>query len=87
MLLYNPYDLIIIEENVIPPENIEELMLALKELEDVNWIQFSVVFTQAMTSLETIAERPNKKGYFTGLHLSQEEVDIFRKVITYLAVI
>ena len=27
MLLYNPYDLIIIKENVIPEENIEELML------------------------------------------------------------
>ena len=27
MLLYNPYDLIIIKENVIPQENIEEIML------------------------------------------------------------
>jgi len=27
MMLYNPYDLIIIKENVIPQENIEELML------------------------------------------------------------
>ena len=27
MLLYNPYDLIIIKKDVIPQENIEELML------------------------------------------------------------
>ena len=26
-MLYNPYDLIIIKENVIPQENIEEIML------------------------------------------------------------
>ena len=35
MLLYNPYDLIIIEENVIPPENIEELMLLTNNTEDI----------------------------------------------------
>ena len=35
MLLYNPYDLIIIEENVVPPENIEELMLLTNNTEDI----------------------------------------------------
>ena len=35
-LLYNPYDLIIIKENVIPEENIEELMLLTNNTKDIS---------------------------------------------------
>ncbi len=35
MMLYNPYDLIIIKENVIPQENIEELMLLTNNTKDI----------------------------------------------------
>ena len=36
MMLYNPYDLIIIKENVIPQENIEELMLLTNNTKDIS---------------------------------------------------
>ena len=35
MLLYNPYDLIIIKDNVIPQENIEEIMLLTNNTKDI----------------------------------------------------
>tara|TARA_B100000700_G_scaffold194146_1_gene213839 strand:+ start:1987 stop:2616 length:630 start_codon:yes stop_codon:yes gene_type:complete len=35
MMLYNPYDLIIIKENIIPPNNIEELMLLTNNTKDI----------------------------------------------------
>ena len=36
MLLYNPYDLIIIKENVIPQEHIEDLMLLTNNTKDIS---------------------------------------------------
>ena len=36
MLLYNPYDLIIIKENVIPEENLEEIMLLTNNTKDIS---------------------------------------------------
>jgi len=36
MMLYNPYDLIIIKENVIPQENIEEIMLLTNNTKDIS---------------------------------------------------
>ena len=36
MLLYNPYDLIIIKENVIPQENLEEIMLLTNNTKDIS---------------------------------------------------
>ena len=35
-MLYNPYDLIIIKENVIPEENIEEIMLLTNNTKDIS---------------------------------------------------
>ena len=35
-MLYNPYDLIIIKQNVIPQENIEELMLLTNNTKDIS---------------------------------------------------
>ena len=35
-MLYNPYDLIIIKENVIPQENIDELMLLTNNTKDIS---------------------------------------------------
>ena len=36
MMLYNPYDLIIIKENVIPQENIDEIMLLTNNTKDIS---------------------------------------------------
>jgi len=36
MLLYNPYDLIIIKENVIPEENLEQIMLLTNNTKDIS---------------------------------------------------
>ena len=36
MLLYNPYDLIIIKENVIPEENFEDIMLLTNNTKDIS---------------------------------------------------
>ena len=36
MMLYNPYDLIIIQENVIPQESIDELMLLTNNTKDIS---------------------------------------------------
>ena len=36
MMLHNPYDLIIIKENVIPEENIEEIMLLTNNTKDIS---------------------------------------------------
>ena len=36
MLLHNPYDLIIIKENIIPQENIEEIMLLTNNTKDIS---------------------------------------------------
>ena len=36
MMLHNPYDLIIIQENVIPQENIEEIMLLTNNTKDIS---------------------------------------------------
>ena len=36
MMLHNPYDLIIIQENVIPQEHIEELMLLTNNTKDIH---------------------------------------------------
>ena len=36
MMLYNPYDLIIIKENVIPQEHIEEIMLLTNNTQDIH---------------------------------------------------
>ena len=35
-MLYNPYDLIIIKENVIPQEHIEEIMLLANNTKDIS---------------------------------------------------
>ena len=48
MLLHNPYDLIIIKENIIPEESIEELILLTNNKKDIN---------QA-----TIISKPDKDG-------------------------
>ena len=36
VMLYNPYDLIIIKENVIPQQNIEELMVLTNNTKDIS---------------------------------------------------
>lgn len=36
MMIYNPYDLILIKENVIPQENIEEIMLLTNNTKDIS---------------------------------------------------
>ena len=36
MMQHNPYDLIIIKENVVPPKHIEELMLLTNNKEEIS---------------------------------------------------
>ena len=55
MLLYNPYDLIIIKENVIPEENLEEIMLLTNNTKDI---------TQA-----TIIDKKKEDGHDTDLEV------------------
>ena len=52
MMLYNPYDLIIIKENVIPQDHIEEIMLLTNNTKDIH--QATIVNDdKSETNLET----------------------------------
>jgi len=61
MLLYNPYDLIIIKENVIPQENIEELMLLTNNTKDIS--QATIINDDDKTQGETKLETRNTLWY------------------------
>ena len=65
MLLYNPYDLIIIKENIIPPENIEELMLLTNNKDTV---QATTVNNEKEDGTETNLEVRNTLWY----HITEE---------------
>ena len=73
-ILYNPYDLIIIKENVIPQENLEEIMLLTNNTKDIsnatiiNKVKEEETGDSHETNLETrntlwyhITEEMNKK--------------------------
>ena len=52
MMLHNPYDLIIIKENVIPPQNMEEIMLLTNNTKDISNATI-INNTEEETDLET----------------------------------
>ena len=56
-MLYNPYDLIIIKEKVIPQENIEELMLLTNNTKDIS--QATIINNDKADNSETNLEVRN----------------------------
>ena len=61
MLLHNPYDLIIIKENVIPQENIEEIMLLTNNTKDIS--HATIVNDKKEDGCETNLETRNTLWY------------------------
>ena len=60
-MLYNPYDLIIIKEDVIPYENIEELMLLTNNTKDI--VQATIINDKKENNQETDLETRNTLWY------------------------
>ena len=60
-MLYNPYDLIIIKEKVIPQENIEELMLLTNNTKDIS--QATIINNDKADNSETNLEVRNTLLY------------------------
>ena len=60
-MLYNPYDLIIIKEKVIPQENIEELMLLTNNTKDIS--QATIINNDKADNSETNLEVRNTLWY------------------------
>ena len=61
MLLHNPYDLIIIKENVIPQENIEEIMLLTNNTKDIS--HATIINDKKEDGYETNLETRNTLWY------------------------
>ena len=66
MMLHNPYDLIIIQENVIPQENIEEIMLLTNDTKDIS--HATVINDDDKTQGDTNLETRNTLWY----HITEE---------------
>ena len=54
MMLYNPYDLIIIKENVIPQENIDEIMLLTNNTKDIH--QATIIYKKGEEQVDSHEE-------------------------------
>ena len=65
-MLYNPYDLIIIKENVIPQENLEEIMLLTNNTKDIH--QATIINDKKKNESETNLETRNTLWY----HITEE---------------
>ena len=65
-ILYNPYDLIIIKENVIPQENLEEIMLLTNNTKDIH--QATIINDKKKNESETNLETRNTLWY----HITEE---------------
>jgi predicted 2-oxoglutarate/Fe(II)-dependent dioxygenase YbiX len=74
MLLYNPYDLIIIKENIIPQENIEEIML-LTNNKDIS--QATTINTDDKENPNTNLEVRNTLWY----HVTEEMAKKFEQAV------
>ena len=66
MMLYNPYELIIIQENVIPQENIEQLMLLTNNTKDIT--NATIINDEKEDGHETNLETRNTLWY----HITEE---------------
>ena len=75
MLLYNPYDLIIIKENVIPQENIEEIMLLTNNTKDIS--NATVINKDKEDGCEENLETRNTLWY----HITEEMVKKFEEAV------
>ena len=83
MMLYNPYDLIIIKQNVIPQENIEELMLLTNNTKDIT--HATVINDKKEDGHETNLETRNTLWYNIteemAVRLEQAVAGCFREVV------
>ena len=82
-MLYNPYDLIIIKENVIPPQNIEELMLLTNNTKDIS--QATIINKDKEDGSEKNLEVRNTLWYpitdQLAKHLEESVADCFRQFV------
>ena len=83
MLLHNPYDLIIIEENVIPQKNIEELMLLTNNTKETS--QATTINSDDKEKSDTNLEVRNTLWYNIpeemGSNLEHAVADCFRNIV------
>ena len=69
-ILYNPYDLIIIIENVIPQENLEEIMLLTNNTKDIH--QATIINDKKKNESETNLETRNTLWYAITEEMAQK---------------
>ena len=74
-MLYNPYDLILIKENVIPPDHIEEIMLLTNNTKDI--CQATIINKDKEDESETDLEARNTLWY----HITEEMYGNFEKAV------
>jgi len=75
MLLHNPYDLIIIQKNVIPEENLEEIMLLTNNTKDIS--HATVINDKKESGCETDLETRNTLWY----HITEEMSHKFEQAV------
>jgi predicted 2-oxoglutarate/Fe(II)-dependent dioxygenase YbiX len=75
MMLHNPYDLIIIKENVIPQENIEEIMLLTNNTKDIS--NATIINDKEEGGSETNLETRNTLWY----HITDEMNKKFEQAV------
>ena len=82
MMLHNPYDLIIIKENVIPQENIDEIMLLTNNTKDISQ---ATIINDKEEGGETNLEARNTLWYHItdemAKNLEQAVAQCFRKYV------
>ena len=83
VMLYNPYDLIIIQENVIPQQNIEELMVLTNNTKDIS--QATVINKDKEEGGEENLEVRNTLWYHIteqlGKHLEECVAQVFKDFV------
>tara|TARA_R100001480_G_scaffold153196_1_gene156007 strand:- start:1310 stop:1933 length:624 start_codon:yes stop_codon:yes gene_type:complete len=81
-MLHNPYDLIIIKENVIPEENIEEIMLLTNNTKDISQ---ATIINDKVEGGETNLETRNTLWYNIteqmAKNLEQAVAECFRNIV------
>ena len=75
-MLYNPYDLILIKENVIPQENIEEIMLLTNNTKDIS--HATIIDDKKEDGHDTNLEVRNTLWY----HITEEMGKNFEQVVS-----
>ena len=75
MMLHNPYDLIIMQENVIPQENIEEIMLLTNNTKDIS--QATIIDNDKENNSNTDLKVRDTLWY----HITEEMHNNFEKAV------